>query len=357
MKFTRIKYNRLTYGLLSFVPTVGGDTIKMNRTYVRSRVTYNKVAFLPVEGTSSARSWLNVYKSYNWNVQNDSNLYVSSACKTKRDYFRNSGYKIVRDKSKADFVVIPEYSYNAIHLYDIAAFDENHKELTLYTIKDNFNKVERTPEERYNACKEYLTRTGLSVIDQESTEKPVTCTFLRDVDEFTDILTPDYPPFPYISEMEIYLTPTLEINIENLNIWKRMLNGYNTTGDMFSELLCQSNWKDYPVTMLYFLKDVPYMNVRYAMRKNAQAREILLKIGYSEDRSFMTSAQDKIVNPCDWELLQEYIYNECNLPQNGGWVTEKSRLGPELVSSRIYVKPIHISQPMVLRDIVELCEG
>lgn len=250
------------------------------------------------------RSFLN-YNSKQ--VQNNSKLFISPSCKTPRDMFRNSGYKIVRDKNNADIIVVPNIEHSEIVFNaNIVSYISYNNTLVLFNARnlDDVDKyvVAKIKTDKYfiddinNIIKYYLfsrderDKIAQSCINEYLNLIDSRCVFsIPYIEEYKEIFLNKYTNYATVSNVPF--TPSRDIDLDTLIIWYNQLKAQKR--DLaFASMAC-SNFKEYWFTIIMLLKltDNSY-NIpdKYDM--------------FVKNR---TLSDDFVVLAKDWNLYQDFI--------------------------------------------------
>lgn len=285
-----------------------------------------------------------------------SNLWVSPHCKMPRDLFRNSGYKLVRDRNNADALISPAIALDDYHTLTatIVAQDSSTDTLYLFRVTGGSNELRSKCEDRLNDnlwedITGYLSeRYGLEVLHSNLGDE-ITVEFLPKIDDWKEILVNNNPN--YISEFSIQMQYPVTISVESLQMWKHI-----SDRELLAKTVSMSDWKYYPVTMMFFLNFECPDDLRYY---GGSSMELMLQhLEYDAYAPIDRCLEGRIVSPKDWNMLQDYIAAELNIPETGGFVDpNKYSFLKEFSSAlkqKLAVKPIKITQPMVYDDICSL---
>ena len=224
-------------------------------------------------------------------------IYISKKSKVSRDVLRHT-YKIVLDPDRADFVVFPK-------LKNISTFG-----CTMFGIKNNIlylcfleNIID------YSSNVDYIFQVAVNMFcrmagldESEVQHRPdyqyVDLKFINDVPEYREILQNQYPNRSYIQDTSLPFTPLNKISPETLKIWSQV----NDT-NLLEKLLVGSDWQKYPFTLWCFLHAE---HDDFASECGNQGKVILEAIQYW--MNYLPEYEmHKLVEPDDWNMLQEWI--------------------------------------------------
>lgn len=280
-------------------------------------------------------------------------LFVSSSSKIPRDLIRNSGYKIVMDKYKADYVVVPktdkiscsQYSFNIafkltdgdayfvrVHRNDgVTTYYDSERDIIIDTIKNEVKNVGKEIED----------------IFYDSDLASFKVYFMPKCEEYREIYL-DPKKYDYVLDDTVELQGATDISIETLEIWRRM-----DSEQVFQKSVLNSNWKQYPCTLAVFLtseKD------DFCYKPTGQWAWLLSQIHYSAFEHDITCAE-MVTSPEDWNMLQKWIMHRLDVSDNGGYVRfEDFDKCPydykKLLSSRMYVRPVFVQDEATFKNLL-----
>lgn len=281
-------------------------------------------------------------------------FFISSKCKTSRDLFRTSGYKIVRDRENADKTILralPHVKARTTFVFDLAVRNCNN-DLMLLTVKKEYddNWTEITAAEL--AAIKYHFDSSSSIIGDGVFPK-TKATLLPIDDDYEKYLSSDISYFtshPFMFELDVPLSCPVEINLETLSLWKHCYDN-----ELIAKAICNSNWQKYPCTLACFLSEEKTM-IKYF--GGANFKMILDQIGFDPYSSLSHILSGRIIEPDDWNLLQAYIMDKAGVPENGGYVStdhpEITEDYLQLSRKRYVVAPLRLSAPMTFENIQSL---
>ena len=282
-----------------------------------------------------------------------SKLWVSPHCKMPRDLFRNSGYKLVRDRNNADALISPAVAddYHTLTA-TIVAQDSSTDTLYLFRVTGGSSEIRLNCEDGLNDdlwedITGWLSETcGLEVLHSNLGDD-IMVEFLPKIDDWKDILVNNNPN--YISEFSVQMQYPVTISVETLQLWKHI-----SDKDLLAKTVSMSDWKYYPITMTFFLQFECPSDLRYY---GGSSMELMLQhLEYDPYSNIDLCLAGRIVSPKDWNMLQDYIAAELNILETGGFVDpNKYHFLKEFssgIKQKIAVKPTKINQPMVYDDIL-----
>ena len=262
-------------------------------------------------------------------------LFISPKCKMPRDLYRNSGYKIVLDKDKADFIIIPEMLQmpDASSMWGNIAFMDSSGSLYVadiqkYGVASYCPSPEEIEQIREYLCSLFIFKTSLFL---SQTKKIIL--FCSKCQEYEDILTGNTrnsngKEYVYVSESNVILKHVHDINLTTLKVWSAM------SIDLLAKELLLSNYKEYPFTITAFL------NAEHpAFSYSSDGSKILSIMGLDGRLSNMQNITKK-----DYDMLISYVLDSCGLPPTGGYMTldkfeNMSSKVSQFLRKRVYVRP------------------
>lgn len=329
---------------------------------IRSRAVINKMALVFSTQTDFSYcfplSSLRCNKTFHYlplkerERREATSLYVYPEVRISRDLIRRSGYKIVLNPEKADYCILPAFR-NAFRdfRYDIMAYNEAGDVLHLFTVTNYKDEIDDAAF--FSRAKDALLRVGLKVIGDKLLKNSM-CYIIPKADAFIDALcpSPDMADRKYISESQLPLDYMNTITVENLLLWEKLAD---SDSKLFEQVITAANWRDYPVTMCMFFSLVcPFGRLFYSA--NGSTKFMLETIGYSRNDNIEKMCKDKIVQPEDWNMMQDYIMAKFEVEQKGGFTDSKcystsDRL-LDFTRSKLCIAPLHIDSPMLFENII-----
>ena len=299
--------------------------------------------------------WQKLLKeSYSYKLNPPTTLFISPDCKIPRALVRNSGYKITISKDKASFIVIPNsYDKEYVRECNLVIRVTCNYFTTLYLC--DFERswaVDKVPlnETESQRLKEKIEQYFASEINSGGTVE-VYQQLTKGLADFKVSLIPDCVEFEemllsksakrYIFDKNVILTPTNFIDLDTLDIWSRM-----TEKDMIWKSIIGSDYRDYPFTLCYFLRDRHYSLCRGCTE---QFKRVLNEIYYDEYSSDKKSYPGTIT-PKDWNLLQKYMLKNEGLGENGGIIRNNN---DSLLKNGVVYKPTYITEPLTIKQIFD----
>lgn len=344
-----VEYDRLFIGIIRI--DRWGYT-KVSYSEIRTRPSINKMACFSKINTSLPHGVINSTTA--WYINHGEKIWVSPKCRIPRDLIRNSGYKCVRDKEDANYIIVPDGSGDYLcYTGNVLGYDVNTNTLYIYTIERSDNSSRKLTEEEsaeeYEKIKKRLQYYDSDILTY-SPNKTITVELLPKCEEWKELLTNKYPQKRFMSELILPINYPVEINVETLMIWKHS-SDYN----LLSKAIIASNWKEYPATMLYFLLSEHRSICNYG---GPQMKLILDQIHFDRYNYPEEALEKTTIQPKDWNLLQDYIMAKLGLPETGGYVTEKQLKDmyqyDDIMRTRVAIKPLKISEPMNFTNLKEI---
>lgn len=285
-------------------------------------------------------------------------LFVCPEVRTSRDIIRNSGYKIVRNPDDADYTVVPvPNSDNPFPLLfcNLALVDNETNSLYLYTVVKGFRNTRLDPGEyaaNYQKIHDFFcsaTYQNWEFVYDSLVENGCVSIISR-YQVYSDIISNQYPHKIYVYETYLKKLCPVEFNIEALEIWSKC-----SDINILEKSICNSNWEEYPATLLIFLKkELTNSSLEGATSRNFQL--VLDTIGYDRRKSVETILGDKLIQPKDFNMLQKYIMYKLGVSENGGF-TDKFSFYPDyngLFRVKLAVAPLKLSVPTTFSNILQL---
>lgn len=285
-------------------------------------------------------------------------LFIAPECKTGRDTFRNSGYKITRDKDKADVIVVPDVKASMFFNYhcNMVAKDEDTDKLYIIELHKSGYDNPIIDKEDIERASEYVeSAIGLKVDDSQMTDFYVW--FIPKCDEIKNVLTENMLNVPYVQESRIPVSASTSFTAETLIFWENI-----DDPNLLMRTICTSDWMDYPVTLLAFLTITQNKldNRNWFNYANGDFRRILQNIGYSAYSDFRYQVRYHSLSPKDFNMLQAYLYMKLGLGPEGGIINQKTLASLDsdfhpYLQRKIALKPLQIPTKMneeTIRNIV-----
>ncbi len=302
--------------------------------------------------------WQNPYRMIMSNAYYDVNasgaqnikLFISSSSKLPRDLVRNTGYKIVRDIDKADYVVIPSVDHEESASYtENIGFLLDNDELCFITINrtDNMDRFDDDDiQSILDTIKMRANAAGLEVKEfyYSPSLAPFNIQFIKKCEEyeliFNAVAAGESVKKLFVLDSRVGLVGSNNVSIETLEVWKHM-----NERSILEKSVINSDWQKYPCTVAVFLAQEKRS---YCIGSIGQWRWLLNQIDYFEFENSNTIR--KTVTPDDWNMLQKWIMHSLGLTEKGGFI----RIGNDrndsvpyryasLIMSRICVAPMNIS--------------
>lgn len=344
-----VEYNELYIGSI----TLHGDTVSDKRQYpVHTRVSKHSIAWLGKNHHSYDVGLGYFMNCCSISVPNGSEckLYIHPKCKTARDHFRNSGYKLVKTPEKADYTVLPTlpntYKLSSFwYTYDIAVLDISTNNLFMYDVSWCNPNYDSVSDAQKNSILSLFPSTQYKVVDGVFRRRMC---FLPKGYGYEDMILDTYSDRYYVMEEDVELKSSVDISLDTLMIWDKC-----SDKDIIAKSICQSNWREYPVTLLYFLKTNDFYY--YTGNKDFEVVKQSLNYKLCTDEAL----NNKLIEPKDWNMLQSYIMAKFGVGENGGYINSSDYFDiPTMLRSvmraRFVIAPINITVPTTYGNILSM---
>lgn len=353
MKCFAIKYRNLYVGSIKLTLE---NTVNASCMQYSGREYTNKIAAFCTENNCNVLSALTartyVTPFYEWSNEK---LYISSNVKTRRDIFRNSGFKIKLNPEDADYTVVPDLPEKITTFkYDLIIRHRRNNDLFLYCInRPKYSSDGRTEmlQEDFKLVKDYFKEEYYEFFQEGflDTMYSQTMWLIPNCTEYADIIQKKYPERNYVKVSSVKLTYPNTLSVETLDLWRR-----NNDDEMLRNTMCASDYIKYPFTTSMFINNerptLPYT-------ENSGFRKLMRDIGYDKSQSIPSMFYCREIAQEDWNLWQEYIMMRCGLPKEGGWISVKQDEGKMIMKMKDYIqyriaaKPKFISTPQLYDNI------
>lgn len=246
-------------------------------------------------------------------------LHVSSACRTKRDIFRNSGYKLKRDPGTADYVVIPDChpTYRTLEYPIIVEHNDEEQSVTLISVDLDDCYFRNDRQKCTDILCEYIQSMDIwkNATIHIDLDDDFICWTIPFCEEYKDILE-NNNDYSYIKETDVPLKPGTYTTItpEVLDVWKRCKDI-----SVLDASICASDWAKYPATLLIFLKIHHESIARERISSNLRMVLRMIKFEPNYDLKDNIRENKIVVSPDDWAMLQAFIAYELHLQDGKGW--------------------------------------
>ena len=246
-------------------------------------------------------------------------VYISKSSKLPRELVRQTGYKIVLDSDKADFIVIPNVkdfdhaSYSMLaHVKKnnmLLAFnvygDDEYDDSQIDVFKDVIASAISVPQEEIDFYYQpKLARREISLV-------PKIEEYLYLIENWID---KDVGWSKYVEEDNLYIKPGVEINPETLFVWRSC-----NDEDVLEKSIIQSDWKRYPITLGIFL----LAEKRYFVKSSDRSipfkmiKESIHFESLSESNGLLPNYA---IQPDDWNMLQSWIFAIAGIDGDKGYI-------------------------------------
>lgn len=289
-------------------------------------------------------------------------LFLSKQCTTSRELIRQSGYKIVRDKENAHYVVLPSIFKKAdTWNYNVAMFQEgaDNSILWLCSVRKLSNPREynaNTPEEGQrilDALKKAFRNDEVLTFYHSTLLNEQVATISKKCPDMEEFFTRGDTTGPlYIIEDNLPLKALSNFSVENMKLWAK-------EGDIriLDKIICGSDWQEYPFTTALFLKSTrPYL---LRSQLSAQFCSILDEIEYDslqlKNYSISSWKYNKPISPKDWALAQEYLLDNIGV-KDKGYTDKFPDWYSALIRSKRVVASTSIPEPMLYKDLLKMID-
>ena len=266
----------------------------------RYRETKNKMAY--VYETHGYNDPL-VCTKYEEHLPQNDTIFISPDCNVRRDIYRNSGYKITKDPSKADSIVFPALPKRlTVYKTPLVAYNPANETMGIVSISIKENDLQNIPDdvEIFDLVKNEMKRLHGYTIFYSSQKyigyNELSVAFLPKSDSLKDVLVGRKYIGKYLCESNVPFKNIAQITPETLILWSKM------EPDLMMKSLSQSNWQEYPYTLNILLYEFfKYKNLKI----NDNARYILSEIRY-DGHEYTSSNPILSVTPKDWNMAQKF---------------------------------------------------
>ena len=357
MSYHCIKYETLYKGVINF--SIDGSAYLNCCSEIHRQEVFKKMACFEGDALryrySPTEKIVRTCQQKQWKAQqNGVKIYVDPKCRTPRDLFRQSKYKIVRNPDDADVYVVPSIKDRYFYMtFNVAAQKDD--KLYLFNVVYNRNQIGNSQDERIDeahceSLRNKLDECGMQILTEDPNCKRY-CYFLPRYDIYKEVLCNERPDRAYCQETFLHIDYPTTINLETLLLWSK----YSVKDtEALRKAILVSNWRDYPYTLLTFIEKT-YNDLAY--NPDPQFKLVLDTIGYDCYNCFTEECSGKIISPEDWNLAQEFFLVRVGLPKEGGYVSlddYRSSDYDDLVRTKIVVAPLKIDKPMLYDDLHEM---
>ncbi len=328
----------------------------------RTRETINKIACYYPDSKNNFISELS-FDTRAISITPKSRLFVAGECKVSRDTLRNSGYSIVRDKNKADIIVVPDiiphqYEYKDCNM--VAINDEKKIMYIVTIVKYGYGEGEEIGDNELQVAKNFLESSMKLTVFPNSVPN-LRIWFLPKCEELTELMTGKNLNVPYVQGSKVPIVASTKISPETLVLWENIEDK-----NLFVRTICTSNWTEYPITILTLVAGIRN-DVNWYNFATEDFRRILKSIDYnynaynpwysSDEARALGFLQGKQISTKDYDMLQRYIYCRFGVDENGGLLTPAQWESlpfciRNIMSRRISVKPFTLPTKMTCQDLI-----
>ena len=279
-------------------------------------------------------------------------IYLDPHCKMSRDIVRKD-YQITYNWDKADFVLVPNKGKIHSRAHDICVLEDGGI-ATLISINRSVSSATESSltDVQWNAVEEFLRMyfsEGCELISNSDHSK-LTGYFIPKHETYEEILVGTaHPSSKYMYERQLVCTPSSEISIETLDLWKRM------DKDTLSKVILGSDYKKYPMTVCLFLYKY-CRSIRWSTERSV--KELLYEINftfYLENDRFPESF---VVTPEDWNMWQDWCLHVLGVSEKGGFVSvndfNKNFMEKDWVRQKFCIAPLKINSAESVNNLLEI---
>ena len=276
-------------------------------------------------------------------VRNGASVFVNKKCIIRRDLIRQSGYKIVLDRSKADVVVIPSVKTMSCHDFKFDIWAVQDDVLYLMGCKDDIDGDDIRDNIRSTFESNGYTDIHFNVTGDYGSS----VYFIPKIQSYMDILTGVYPDESYIQEYDLPIRYPSTMNLETLKLWSNI-----DDDNIRRQVLLSSDAVKYPCTTCMMLHTKWYgFN-----DENSTVRGLFKEIGYDSRNSIDSDIFDReVIQPEDWNLMQDFIMYCSGVSADGGYTKDIPSSMTRFILKRQAVRPMRIDTAVggkAIRDIL-----
>jgi len=352
--FRAIHFDRLFSGSVGI--DYQGD-INIRSWEEKSRDIKGRVAYLPLDYYSrqSVKECLAAEDNSSavW-PKTGKKLWICKESRIPRALLRNSDYKITIDKENADYIVVPELTDDEVsqRVDDLIYIRTNSVGTSLFYLTFNRGYEYQNSKEKTDEILpkiEAALKEKFCIFEDEDVLELIhhpeydmtTVYFVKNTPEIEQILTGNMVK-DYIVDTRIRITAPTEMTAEALQIWSKMEDGR----EMMAKAVIASDWQNHPVTTCVFLNAY---NLRYYGGEQLRYVQKCVNYAYYERNS--TFPAELIVQPEDWNLLQDWLMLRAGMGPEGGFKVQRGEGDTKFIRYAECIKPLHISEPMQFQDI------
>lgn len=281
-------------------------------------------------------------------------VYVDPKARISRDVLRNSGYFITMDKSKASYIIIPDVRWSVddfcSHNTNMVVFDKtSNTTFCFYIINERGVELD---EEVKNLIYDKISEAmGTSLEDLDIYHKQdfssTKIWFIPNNEFYLDIMLNGFRYYnnKYILDSHVPIVPTFDITVDNLEMCSHM------DIQFLEKFLVSCSWREYPVTLRYFLRNFVTCRIRDSINNNVKM--ILDQIHVNEDLP-----ADYPVTPKDFNMLQDWLFHCIGLDGKDNGFVDPSRLiqlpTKSLLREKVAVSKLKLNNEVSFKQLEEM---
>jgi len=297
----------------------------------------------PVTSIKCESNWYR-YRGASSSIKADT-VFMSPKSHLSRDIVRNSGYKIVRDKDKADIIVIPTPKEMKYDYAPICVWEPSDEKVSMIYICTPYYGYTITDQDKEMIKDELPKRFAddAEIYFYENEFESMRLYFMPKVDEWCDIITKAQSTikYKYVLDSQLDIKGTSDINLENLELWQHMFNDSN----LLAKTVAQSKWREYPLTVFTFFKTV--WN-KYTSEAEPALRFVLDSLGYEKYGGYEPFTM-LTISPDDWNLCQKFLAKQITGSEDGGFV-DTNKVNNFASEARVHLKYKTCIKPHLINE-------
>ena len=277
-------------------------------------------------------------------------LYVCKESKMPRALLRGADYKIVLDKDKADFIIIPFPREVIKRTFNLLALNDD-KMLYKISVSKDYGVAAITYDIVENVKNAVCLEVGRSDLkffySPDLSDRKVY--FVRKCETYIEILT-HAAKSKYCLDTKCPFKPTTEISPENLEFLFRCKDN-----NVFEKAIFGSEWQKYPLTICALFD----MKPDYYSPQSLRLVEDAIDYGNYCGGKKGYYNNNKIISADDWNMLQRWIMMRAGIDEEkGGMMTPEKYQDLDsdvrsLLHSMTMIKPKYITEDISYKEIVE----